>query len=154
MMIEPTSQVEANLSEMMWMKPTAQYRESILQIPVFLLHCVNAGPSWDSLWGAWGSEASSTRQSSKSNVRVGLSCHLGFMSDDLTTSWTWRHNIFTYSRFFSFKICGRGGIYTGRVNLGTKNSSRWIPQRNTLCHFEEKQWSPMFSWLLMGLYCL
>lgn len=45
MMIEPTSQVEANLSKMMWMKPTAQHRESILQILVFLLHCVNAGPS-------------------------------------------------------------------------------------------------------------
>ena len=85
---------------------------------------------------------------------LGQGCHLGFMSDDLTTSWTWRHNIFTYSRFFSFKICGRGGIYISRVNLGTEDSSRWIPQRNTLCHFEEKPCSPMFSWLLMGLYCL
>ena len=45
MMTEPTSQVEANLSEMMWIKPTAQHRESILQILVFLLHCVNEGPS-------------------------------------------------------------------------------------------------------------
>lgn len=32
MMIEPISQVEANLSEMMWMKPTARHRENILQI--------------------------------------------------------------------------------------------------------------------------
>lgn len=45
MMIEPTSQVEANLSEMMWMKPTACHRENMLQILVFLLHCVDAGPS-------------------------------------------------------------------------------------------------------------
>ena len=34
---------------------------------------------------------------------LGQGCHLGFMSDDLTTSWTWRHNIFTHSRFFSIQ---------------------------------------------------
>ena len=52
MMTEPTSQVEANLSEMMWIKPTAQHKESILQILVFLLHCVNEGPSWAAQWGS------------------------------------------------------------------------------------------------------